>query len=52
MGFRDGAPLEYSGEEQPICAVGLARPKPGVFIQAIQYLVVMATPVEVGTHDP
>jgi hypothetical protein len=27
--------------------VGLAKPKPGVFIEAIQYLLVLTTPVEV-----
>ena len=32
---------------QAICAVGLARAKPGIFIEAIQYLLVLATPVEV-----
>lgn len=47
---RDGSYIEYSGEEQAICAVGLAKPKPGVFIEAIQYLLVLATPVEVSWH--
>ncbi|CAI9296952.1 unnamed protein product [Lactuca saligna] len=37
---------EYSGEEQAICAVGLVKVKPGVFVEAIQYLLVLATPVE------
>jgi nuclear pore complex protein Nup155 len=44
---RDGQCPEYSGEEQAICAVGLARAKPGVFIEAIQHIIVLATPVEV-----
>lgn len=44
---RDGQYPEYSGEEQAICAVGLARAKPGVFIEAIQHIIVLATPVEV-----
>lgn len=44
---RDGQCPEYSGEEQAICAVGLAKSKPGVFVEAIQYLLVLATPVEV-----
>ena len=35
-------------EEQAICAVGLAKCRPGVFVEAIQYLLVLATPVEVG----
>ncbi|GAB4828698.1 hypothetical protein Ancab_018363 [Ancistrocladus abbreviatus] len=42
----DGQCPEYSGEEQAICAVGLAKCKPAVFIEAIQYLLVLATPVE------
>ncbi|KAL1568628.1 nuclear pore complex protein NUP155-like isoform X1 [Salvia divinorum] len=42
----DGQCPEYSGEEQAICAVGLAKSKPGVFIEAIQYLLVLASPVE------
>lgn len=37
---------EYSGEEQAICAVGLVKAKPGIFVEAIQYLLVLATPVE------
>lgn len=44
---RDGQCPEYSGEEQAICAVGLVKAKPGVFIEAIQHLIVLATPVEV-----
>ncbi|KAH0451287.1 hypothetical protein IEQ34_018586 [Dendrobium chrysotoxum] len=44
---RDGQCTEYSGEEQSICAAGLARVKPGIFIEAIQYILVVATPVEV-----
>ncbi|XP_024025703.1 nuclear pore complex protein NUP155 [Morus notabilis] len=42
----DGQCAEYSGEEQAICAVGLAKSKPGVFVEAIQYLLILATPVE------
>ncbi|KAJ1405484.1 hypothetical protein SESBI_25838 [Sesbania bispinosa] len=42
----DGQCPEYSGEEQAICAVGLAKSKPGVFVEAIQYLLILATPVE------
>ncbi len=41
-------PVEYSGEEQAICCVGLATPKPGVFMSAVQHVLVLATPVEVG----
>ncbi|GAB2296935.1 hypothetical protein Dimus_031037 [Dionaea muscipula] len=42
----DAQCYEYNGEEQAICAVGLAKCKPGVFLEAIQYLLVLATPVE------
>ncbi|KAJ0724992.1 putative nucleoporin, nucleoporin, nucleoporin, subdomain 1 [Helianthus annuus] len=42
----DGQCPEYSGDEQAICAVGLVKPKPGIFLEAIQYLLVLATPVE------
>ncbi|TVU47868.1 hypothetical protein EJB05_07484, partial [Eragrostis curvula] len=42
----DGQCQEYSVDEQAICAVGLARAKPGIFVEAIQYLLVLATPVE------
>lgn len=45
--FRDGKCPEYSGEEQAICAVGLAKAKPGVFVEAIQFVLVLATPIEV-----
>lgn len=40
-------PVEYSGEEQAICCVGLVKPKPNVFLSAIQHILVLATPVEV-----
>ncbi|KAL0908738.1 hypothetical protein M5K25_023246 [Dendrobium thyrsiflorum] len=43
---RDGQCTDYGGEEQSICAAGLARVKPGIFIEAIQYILVVATPVE------
>uniref|UniRef100_A0A1J3FUM3 Nuclear pore complex protein NUP155 n=1 Tax=Noccaea caerulescens TaxID=107243 RepID=A0A1J3FUM3_NOCCA len=43
---RDGQCPEYSGEEQAICAVGLAKCRPGILVEAIQYLLVLATPVE------
>ncbi|XP_057963326.1 nuclear pore complex protein NUP155 [Malania oleifera] len=42
----DGQCPEYSGDEQAICAVGLAKSKPGVFVEAIQYLLVLATSCE------
>ncbi len=41
-------PIEYGGEEQAIVAVGLARPRPGVFVEAIQHLLVLCTTTEVG----
>jgi hypothetical protein len=44
---RDGQCQEYNVDEQAICAVGLARAKSGIFVEAIQYLLVLATPVEV-----
>lgn len=40
--------MEYSGEEQAICAVGLVKPRSGVFVEAIQYLLVLCTTVEVS----
>lgn len=46
---RQDVPLEYSGEEQAICAVGLVRPRPGVFVEAIQHLLVLCTTTEVRT---
>ena len=46
--FVDEEPLEYSGEEQAICAVGLARPRRGVFAEAVDFLLVVATPAEVA----
>ncbi|KAJ3674127.1 hypothetical protein LUZ60_006119 [Juncus effusus] len=36
---------EYN-EEQPIISVGLARAKSGVFVEAIQYILIVATQVE------
>ncbi|KAI3427442.1 hypothetical protein D9Q98_010357 [Chlorella vulgaris] len=40
-------PIEYSGEEQAIVAVGLAKPRPGVFVDAIQHLLVLCTTTEI-----
>lgn len=45
--FRDGQCPEFNVEEQAICAVGLCKSKPGIFIEAIQYLLILATPLEV-----
>ena len=39
-------PVEYAGEEQAICAVGLAKPKLGIFMAAIQHLIVLCTTTE------
>lgn len=44
---RQDVPIEYSGEEQAIVAVALARPRPGVFVEAIQQLLVLCTTTEV-----
>ncbi len=38
-------------EEQAICCAGLTRPKPNVFQQAVQYLLVVCTTVEVRSQD-
>lgn len=43
----DGQCPEFSGEEETICAVGLVKAKPGIFVEAIQYLLILATPVEI-----
>ncbi|PSC67210.1 nuclear pore complex NUP155 [Micractinium conductrix] len=40
-------PIEYAGEEQAIVAVGLVRPRPGVFVEAIQHLLVLCTTTEI-----
>lgn len=47
LSIRDGQCPEYTGEDQAICAVGLTKCRPGVFVEAIQYLLVLATPAEV-----
>ena len=44
---RDDVPMEYSGEEQAITSVGMVRPRPGVFVEAIQQILVLCTTVEV-----
>jgi nuclear pore complex protein Nup155 len=36
-------PIEYSGEEQAIVAVGIAKPRQGVFVEAIQYILIVCT---------
>eukprot|EP00879_Flechtneria_rotunda_P022745 GHRR01024022.1.p1 GENE.GHRR01024022.1~~GHRR01024022.1.p1 ORF type:complete len:934 (+),score=353.75 GHRR01024022.1:671-3472(+) len=40
-------PVEYCGEEQAIVCVGLAKPRSGVFLAAIQHVLVLATTVEI-----
>eukprot|EP00884_Botryococcus_braunii_P002912 jgi/Botrbrau1/12621/Bobra.0169s0148.1 len=40
-------PIEYSAEEQAICAVGLVKPQSGIFVEAISYLLVVCTTTEV-----
>ena len=47
--YRGGVPAEYSGEEQAIYAVGLAKAKPGIFNEVIKDLLVLATPCEVSS---
>ncbi len=46
MCFRMSVPVKWQ-EEQAICCAGLTRPKPNVFQQAVQYLLVVCTTVEV-----
>ncbi|DBA94363.1 TPA: hypothetical protein ACH3X1_001969 [Trebouxia sp. C0004] len=49
---RMAVPVKWQ-EEQAICCAGLTRPKPNVFQQAVQYLLVVCTTVEialVGVH--
>ena len=43
----DDAPVEYAGEEQAIVAVAVATPRPGVFLQSIERLIVVATTTEI-----
>ena len=43
----DDVPVEYAGEEQAIVAVAVATPKPGVFLQSIERLIVVATTTEI-----
>lgn len=40
-------PIEYSGEDQSIVAVGLVKPKSGIFIDAIRYLLVVCTTTDI-----
>ncbi|GLI65285.1 hypothetical protein VaNZ11_008776 [Volvox africanus] len=40
-------PVEYSGEDQAITAVCLTEPKPGVFLPAIRYIIVLCTAAEI-----
>ncbi|XP_044491621.1 nuclear pore complex protein NUP155-like isoform X2 [Mangifera indica] len=42
----DGQCPEYTRKEQVICAVGLAKSRPEIFVEAIQYLIILAMPVE------
>ena len=52
LACRNDVPQEYSGEDETISAVGLVRPKPGIFVPAIQYLLVVCTTIEVQHHQP
>jgi len=47
--FRMSVPVKWQ-EEQAICCAGLTRPKPNVFQQAVQYLLVVCTTVEVRSQ--
>jgi nuclear pore complex protein Nup155 len=40
-------PIEYCGEDQAICAVGIVTPRPGVFLEAVKHLLVLCTTAEV-----
>lgn len=40
-------PLEYAGEGQVITTAGLVRPTPGVFVAAVEYVVILCTVVDV-----
>ncbi|KAI8471772.1 MAG: nucleoporin-domain-containing protein [Monoraphidium minutum] len=40
-------PVEYCGEEQAICCATLAVPRAGVFLEAVKYVIVLATTVEI-----
>ena len=40
-------PIEYSGEDQAIVALGIAKPRPGVFVEAIQYVLVVCTATQI-----
>lgn len=48
--YRNDVPLEYSNEEQSISAVGLVKPRPNVFHDAVQYVLVVCTTTEVRTR--
>lgn len=37
----------WDGLDQIIVSVGLVRPKPGIFVETIRYLLVLTTPVEI-----
>jgi nuclear pore complex protein Nup155 len=38
---------EYTKLDQIICAVGLMKPKPGIFVDKVKYVLVVATTVEI-----
>lgn len=42
----DDTPVEYTGEDQAICSVGLV--KPHIFMQTVQYVLVVATSIEIA----
>eukprot|EP00198_Chlamydomonas_reinhardtii_P005145 XP_001694481.1 nuclear pore protein [Chlamydomonas reinhardtii] len=45
--FLSDVPLEYCGEDQAISCVGMAAPRPGVFLPAIRFVIVLCTTAEI-----
>ena len=46
---RNDVPLEYSSEEQAISAVGLVKPRQGVFPETVSFVLVVCTVTEVSS---
>jgi len=46
--FEDGSDFYvFEGQEQVIVSVGLVKPIPGVFVDGIEYIILLATPIEI-----
>lgn len=45
-------PIEYCGEQQAVCAVGIVRPRHGVFLEAVRHVIVLCTTSEVSGGPP